>query len=401
MSPRNSGYMNDVDELIAKTPLDVVLAYYRAEVPTKSSGEHRMNCVFNESCHESQYSHLTVKIDDPINRIYCHSCGVRGNLLTLIHGLEHHQAPAEGRLRGAEFKRAVEKLREIVGQNTSEVLAPTEPTKSTISKESIDDSPLPELINVPLREHPKEAARALENLYEELIVDVEKMSPAAAKYVRQRPWMTPDLMKKWGVGWIPGNGRSLFRKNYLVYTHRNEAGDVVSYSGRDLQFESKWDTWQKKGSITDKKPNKHRYVSGYHRGLELYGGFEKRLKTNEAEASLRQRGLIIVEGMNDVLRLETLGAFAVGLGSNKATENQIAKMIELSNIYSDNRVVLMPDCDDEGESGFQELLWKLSEQHVNVKLGWSRNMQGFQRFCTEPEDLTIQEWNEIDKRISK
>ncbi|MCA9042759.1 MAG: hypothetical protein KDA69_00480, partial [Planctomycetaceae bacterium] len=94
-------------------------------------------------------------------------------------------------------------------------------------------------------------------LYEELIVDVEQMSPEAAKYVRARPWMTPDLMRKWGVGWIPGNGRSLFRKNYLVYTHRNQQGEVLSYSGRDLQFEKKWQTWLKEGRPEGKDPSKY------------------------------------------------------------------------------------------------------------------------------------------------
>ncbi|MBX3416736.1 MAG: hypothetical protein KF851_03965 [Pirellulaceae bacterium] len=59
------------------------------------------------------------------------------------------------------------------------------------------------LVNVPLRRHDKEAARALENLYEDLILDVSQMSPEAAAYVRKRPWMTPELMRKWGCGWIP------------------------------------------------------------------------------------------------------------------------------------------------------------------------------------------------------
>ncbi|MCA9063928.1 MAG: hypothetical protein KDA96_12740 [Planctomycetaceae bacterium] len=71
---------------------------------------------------------------------------------------------------------------------------------------------------MPLIRHEKEAARALANLYEELVTDVSQMSPEAAKFVRKRPWITPELKQKWGVGWIPGNGRSLFRKGYIV-TH--------------------------------------------------------------------------------------------------------------------------------------------------------------------------------------
>ncbi len=80
--------------------------------------------------------------------------------------------------------------------------------------------------------------------------------------------MTPELISKWGGGWIPGNGRSLFRKNYLVCAHQNVRGDVVSYSRHDLTFEKKWDHWIKDGKQGGKKPNKHRYVAGYHRGIE-------------------------------------------------------------------------------------------------------------------------------------
>ena len=37
---------------------------------------------------------------DVAKALYCHTCSVRGNLLTLIHGLETHQPPTGGRLRG-------------------------------------------------------------------------------------------------------------------------------------------------------------------------------------------------------------------------------------------------------------------------------------------------------------
>ncbi|MCA9063814.1 MAG: hypothetical protein KDA96_12165, partial [Planctomycetaceae bacterium] len=213
---RKFGYMNDVDQLIEQTRVDQVLAHYALPLPDRNSGEHRMKCVFNESCSDSQYGNLTVRLDDPINRIYCHTCQVRGNLLTLIHGLEKHSPPAGGRLRGDEFKSAVTKLREIAGQPDSKAASTharndsVNPTPQARSQGSASDSTpsIPKLINVPLRRHEKEAARALATLHEELVTDTAQMSPEAAQYLRKRPWMTPELMQKWGVGWIPGNGRS-------------------------------------------------------------------------------------------------------------------------------------------------------------------------------------------------
>ncbi|MCA9066945.1 MAG: hypothetical protein KDA96_27950, partial [Planctomycetaceae bacterium] len=200
--------------------------------------------------------------------------------------------------------------------------------------------PTPKLTNTPLHRHEKEAARALADLYQDLVTDVSQMSPEAARYVRTRPWMTPELMQKWGVGWIPGNGRSLFRKNYLVYTHRNERGEVISYSGRDLSFEEKWETWLQQGRLEGKKPNKHRYVTGFHKGQELYGGFASRLKEPYVRESLDKYGLVVVEGMNDVIRLEELGVAAVALTSNRATDHQIQTLTRFAQQTSNNRITL-------------------------------------------------------------
>ena len=396
MTPRNVGYMNDVDQLIEQTSVDQVLLHYGKQTPAKSSGEHRMQCVFNESCSDSQYGNLTIRLDDTVNRIYCHSCGVRGNLLTLIHGLERHEAPAGGRLRGEEFKVAVAKLREITGQPVNK----SRPEKPEGPKPVVE-SPAAKEINIPLIRHEKEAARALADLCDDLVTDVGNMSPEAAQYIRHRPWMTPELLQKWGAGWIPGNGRSLFRKSYLVYTHRNERSEVVSYSGRDLSFEAKSETWLRDGKPEGKKPNKHRYVAGYHRGLELYGGQAKRLEEPYVRESLDQRGVVVVEGMNEVLRMETLGVAAVGLGSNKATETQIEKIVRFAKHAGGNRVVLLPDFDDEGEAAFKELMWKLAESRIDVRLGCSSQMFGGKFAGRQPEDFTDEGWCEIDAELKQ
>ncbi|TWT60987.1 toprim domain-containing protein [Rubinisphaera italica] len=386
--------MKDVDTLIAETPVDQVLAHFGQRLTDAASGEHRMACVFNENCSESQYGNLTIKLDDPVNRIYCHSCGVRGNLLTLIHGLEHQRPPSGGKLRGDEFKDAVAKLREI---STSD--SPAIPKQADARPAIADQSPPSKPVNVPLVRHEKEAARKIADLCDDLIVDVAEMSPKAAEYVRSRPWMTPELLRKWGVGWIPGNGRSLFRKGYLVYTHRNERGEVVSYSGRDLSFEEKWEKWIRDGRPEGKKPGKHRFVQGFQKGLELYGGHSTRMNEEYVRESLVARGIVVVEGMNEVLRMESLGVVAVGLAGNKATDTQVETLIRYAHSVGGNRIILMPDFDEEGENAFKELLWQLAEANVDVKVGCSSRMFEGRFAGRQPEDLTDAEWTEIDKSI--
>lgn len=69
----------------------------------------------------------------------------------------------------------------------------------------------------------------------------------------------------------------------------------------------KWDQWLRDGKPEGKKPNKHRYVAGYHRGIELYGAIGSRLEEPAIQESLKELGLVVVEGMNDVMRLDELG----------------------------------------------------------------------------------------------
>lgn len=391
-SSRRRGYQSDVDDLIERTPLSVVLQHYGLSQPHDQSKEYRLDCVFNDECADSQYGNLTVQLE-AAKRIYCHNCKTRGNLLTLLHGLETRTPPTGGRLRGQEFKNALNKLREITSDVPSE--ASPSPLKQKEATPAPDRAPNTAVVNTPLHRHDKEAARALADLYEDVIVDVAAMSPEAAQYVRSRRWMTAELLQQWGVGWIPRNGRSLFRKNYLVYTHRNERGEVVSYSGRSLSFEEKLQRWIRDGRPEGKKPAKHRYVSGFHRGAELYGGHVARLEHDYVRRSLQQHGLVVVEGQNDVLRLDALEVTAVGLGSNKATTQQIVTITRHARAAANNRVLLLPDCDEEGESGFKDLLWHLNEQRLNVRLGMSSTMHDGAFANRQPEDLTQEEWREL------
>ena len=102
-----------------------------------------------------------------------------------------------------EFKREAVKLVTEQGVPKDNAVPPTRAVKATRPAAAIPE----QKINVPLIRHKRGATRALANLDEELIVDVDQMSPEAAQYVRKRPCMTPDLMRHRGVGWIPGNGR--------------------------------------------------------------------------------------------------------------------------------------------------------------------------------------------------
>lgn len=249
--------------------------------------------------------------------------------------------------------------------------------------------------NVPLRRHENEAARKIADLHEDLVFDPAEMSPAAAQYVRSREWMTPEVMQKWGVGYIPRDGRSMFR-GWLVYTHRNGQGEPISYSGRDPLFEEKQRAWLRQGSPeASRKPMKHKYVKGFQRGLELYGQQIARLDERTIQDSLDRHGLIVVEGANDVVRLDTLGLAAVGICSNRATAAQVEKIKRFAMTAANKRVLLLPDNDEEGEEGFRDLLWDLVDAGLRVQLGWSRSRDGGKYDALQPEQIDAAIWNQL------
>ena len=105
--------------------------------------------------------------------------------------------------------------------------------------------------------------------------------------------------------------------------------------------------------------------------------------------SLKKWGVVVVEGMNDVIRLEELGVAAVGLGSNKVTERQVEKIIRFAREVTNNRVTLFPDCDQEGEAGFKELLWQLTAARITVGLAVSQATHQGRFRDTQPEDLKM------------
>jgi len=63
-------------------------------------------------------------------------------------------------------------------------------------------------------------------------------------------------------------------------------------------------------------------VSGFKRGSELYGGFASRLEEPSIKESLAENGLVVVEGMNDVIRLDELGICSVGILATRRPSNK-------------------------------------------------------------------------------
>lgn len=403
MAPERKGYIN-VDRLIEQVSPQQVATYYRSPWPAQQSGpEVRIDCLFNE-CTDDSYGKLVVNVARPENPIFCHQCGVRGNLLTLMWGMKHGRPPTGGKLKGDEFKEVRDDLIGIAGGadpvSTSSRPADMQPAvdierPAPRSRESSTEPPKP---NVPLKDSPNERARELVSLHEHGTLDVGEMRPDAARYFRQRPWLTPEVCEKWNVTYLPPNAKGTLRGR-VIYPMRNEAGDVLAWVGRDPEYDRKLAAWQTGGRPDGKEPMKHRFPNKemFRRGLELFGQQANRLKELGYREAIAELGIVIVEGFNDVIRLDGFQTPAVAVCSNRITDEQAEKVTAWARQLADGKVTVFFDNDKRGTDGAKETIWKLS-QHGPVLQAWPPE-SGDAFDSRQPESLSFEEWNAVRQSL--
>jgi hypothetical protein len=261
----------------------------------------------------------------------------------------------------------------------------------------IPQVPPPEIkVNIPLKDSENERARALTELDRKFLVEVEGMSPKASAYVRRRAFLTPEVCRRWRMGYLPrdvgGEDKSGgTMRGKIVYGYLSEDGQVLTWFGRDPEWEEKHQKWETSGR-SEREPEKFHFVKGFHRGLELFG--QHALSAEGTTEKLRGLGLVVVEGPNDVIRLDTLGVPAVALCSNTITRQQAGKAARLARHVAGGVVTVFLDEDEQGENGMKQALAYLA-QLVPVQLAWTSKMYGGRFRGRQPESLTLDEWQTI------
>ncbi len=397
MAERKKPFIN-VDELMPRVSLEQVTAYYGVELPElrKVGAETRTRCfLLCGRTGETGDRVLAIQTEHAAKQWACHQygCGKAGNLVSLCDLLKPG-AQGGGRPRGERFKEIAADLLAIVeGRSPAHGEASDTPKAAPPAPRP----PTPAPVNVPLKDSDNERARGLVHLDAKFQTDVAAMNPKASAYFRRRPYLTPEVMGAWRMGYLPrdvgGEDKSGgTMRGKIVYAYPNAAGEVLTWFGRDPEFEEKHTKWEAAGK-TEKEPEKFHFVKGFHRGQELFG-----LHRFAADDARRQAtaaiGVLVVEGPNDVIRLDTLGVPAVGLCSNTITREQAAKLAALARELSGGIVTVLLDCDAEGESGMRQCLGYLA-QLTPVRLAWTSKMYGGKFAGRQPEALTLQEWEEI------
>ena len=395
MAGEKPGFVN-VDELMRQVTFEQAAAYYGVSLPEihRIGNEIRMRCFLN--CGRSGDTGdraLAIQAEHPAKIWRCHQygCGKGGNLVSLCD-LIKPGPHAEGKPRGERFKAIIADLLAMTRGQVLPAIAGSE------AHSPVEASPPPKQeprINAPLAQSDNERARGLVNLDAKFVADVAQMSPKASAYFRSRPFLTPEVCKRWRVGYLPrdtgGDHSGGTMRGKIVYSMRSESGEVLTWFGRDPEFEANQQAWVASGK-QGREPEKFHFVKGFHRGWELFG--QHRLHEEGVREKLEGLGLMVVEGPNDVMALDVLGIPAVGLCSNTITGEQVEKVGRLAHAVGDGVVTLMLDCDPEGENGSRQALVEIA-QGCAVRLAWSSAMHGGAFKDRQPESLRREEWEQI------
>ena len=209
-------------------------------------------------------------------------------------------------------------------------------------------------------------------------------------------------MQKWRVGVLPQDGggdkRGWSLRGQLLYPILAEDGQLLAWVARDPQFEMKEITFNQhppEARAKERKPAKHRFPVDFHRGLELFGQQASRLQEPGYRELIARYGIIVVEGFNDVIGLDSIGIPAVGIMSNKITEGQIEKIERFAKRLSGGKVVLIFDADEAGDEGAKETAWQLLQRNLDVRLAWTQSMHNGAFRDRQPESLTREEWEKL------
>lgn len=399
MSPEKTPFVN-VDELMRQTGLHQAAHFYGVPLPElhRTGQETRTRCFL--SCGKAKETGdrvLAIQEDDTATKWRCHEygCGKGGNLISLCDLMKGGES-AGGKPRGQRFKEIASDLRAMT-RGIISTDRPGIPPPAAVKPAE----PAAPAVNLPLAASANERARGLVDLDAKFIRDPANLPPAASAYLRRRPYLSPEVMRSWRVGYLPrnagGDRSGGTMRGKIVYAYHSAEGNLLTWFGRDPEFEDKHARWDL-SDRSQREPAKFHFVSGFHRGNELFG--QERLREPDAAESLKRLGLVVVEGPNDVIRLATLGVPAVALCSNTISREQAAKAAELAYDFAGGIVTVFLDNDPEGEKGMKQALGYLA-QLVPVRLAWTSQMHGGKFRGRQPESLTDREWTEIAAFLTK
>ena len=402
MPEKKPGFIN-VDQLAQQLSVEQILDYFGVphEAVHRTGSEIRTKCFLQcGKHHDTGDRAIAIQSEHPAKLWQCHDygCQKNGNVVSLIS----LALGGPARPRGADFRKAAQVMQAIAeGRSAAGVAAAATQGRAQDKDNQAADS-RPDKANVALEDSDNERVRAVANLYEKLTLDISTMPPEVSRYTRRRHFLTEEIAKDWGVGYLSkdtdGNRSGGTMRGKFVVTVRNQDGQVVGYAGRDCAWERKHEAWVAAGR-EGKEPAKWIFPKNFHRGVEVYG--QERMNEESVGPKLTETGLPVVEGALDAINLWTaLDTPSVAVLSNHATQQQLERIADLAYQVAGGAALLLYDCDEGGEKGMDTDIVKLSKL-CRVQRGWAKDMYGGAFADREPSELSVADWQTIKGRVSR
>lgn len=323
---------NWVDFKAVKTavPIAAVLQRYGIQGLKQLGAELRGRCPIHQGDGTDAFHVNTEK-----NAFQCFSCQAKGNVLDFVAAMEK-----------CSVRDAGLKLQEWFGIADGRLTQASRPTLPTVGAQQTATDTTPELAR---EGKPGESVKNKALGFELRGID------NGHAYLAGRG-ISPETAEYFGVGYFGGKGSMAGR---VVIPIHNQAGELVAYAGR---------------SVDDSEP-KYKLPAGFHKGQELY---------NLHRASgAGERGLIVVEGYFDAMRVHQAGyPFVVALMGCSMSEDQERLLVTHA-----DQVVIMLDGDDAGRQGMEEISWRLA-RHIWTKVVLLPESR-------QPDQLTAEELHKL------
>lgn len=397
----------------ATQPWDAALQYNYPWPDTRTSGNVRTKCPFDEGCYKTGLGSVSVNADHPDSLFQCFSCQTRGDLLKLMFGMKHRRVPSgsNGQLSGAEFR---EMATDLLSWQSPAETSGSQPPSPRIAGDAppVSVAPVKSVAaNTALRRASNERIRALADLPEQGTLGEATMRPAAAKYRRSRPYLTDEMCEKWSVFYLPPSSKSTLRGRW-TYQIDSVQGEAVAFAGRDPEFEAKLMEWKQLGEPAGQweynrsrhrgAPTKTRFPSEeyFRKRLELYGQQASRLDEPAAIESLDRYGLIVTPGLNAVIRLDHAGVMAVSSMAATVSDEQRQKLLAWSMQLCGGRITIWDEANAAGQGRTKQALADLAP-YTPVLQAWSPETHGGQFQNHAPDTVSDEQLQLVLSSLEK
>lgn len=300
-------------------------------------------CPFHDDSDPSLYLYHSQRAKRSRDHYHCFVCGAHGDVISLIQNIENRS-----------FWQAVERLAEIEGV-----------TLSRVQRDAVD-----KLTGAKLLEERLASASA-----DDVLSQFARKRGFAKAFLEKRGFGAIDLRPLVSQAQNDRISEEQLRRAGIVRREELASDSPDLYGTRIRGFyhgirvvlpvhDSKGDTLGFVARAVDDSKPKYLYTYDFPKRDVLYG---ERNVTEEVTRRIRQKDkssvdLYLVEGVFDVLRLESLGFLALGLLGAQMTSGQIEslkRILKLLDVGGEIRIHIFLDNDDAGFRGAHDVILRV------------------------------------------